>query len=103
MHLKQIESEAFHLSKIERATLAQKLLLNLDSPSEDEINTDWLLEACHRAEIWIKALLNQYRLKQLDVMHRLYSESKRPGLSALYLTEFESVNALQHSPLTGRQ
>ena len=50
MNLKQIESEALHLSEIERARLAQKLLLSLDSPSEDEIDTDWLLEAYHRAE-----------------------------------------------------
>jgi len=50
MNLKQIETEVLHLSEEERAELAQKLLLSLDSPSEDEIATDWLLEARRRAE-----------------------------------------------------
>lgn len=50
MGLKQIESEALHLSENERARLAQKLLLSLDSPSEDEIFDDWLLEANRRAK-----------------------------------------------------
>ena len=30
--------------------LAQKLLLSLDSPSEEEISDDWLLEANRRAK-----------------------------------------------------
>jgi len=50
MILKQIESEALHLSEDERAELAQKLLLSLDSPSESEIADDWLLEASQRAK-----------------------------------------------------
>jgi len=50
MILKQIEVEALHLSENERAELAQKLLLSLDSPSEDEISDDWLLEASRRAK-----------------------------------------------------
>lgn len=50
MSLKQIESEALHLSEDERAELAQKLLLSLDSPSEDEISENWLLEASLRAK-----------------------------------------------------
>ncbi len=50
MTLKQIESEALHLSEDERAELAQKLLLSLDSPSESEIADDWLLEASRRAK-----------------------------------------------------
>ncbi len=50
MRLKQIELEALHLPENERAELAQKLLLSLDSPSEDEISDDWLLEASRRAK-----------------------------------------------------
>ena len=50
MNLKQIEDEAFHLPEEERAELAQKLLLSIDSPSESEIATDWLLEAKRRAK-----------------------------------------------------
>jgi hypothetical protein len=42
MNLKQIEAEALHLTEEERAELAQKLLLSLDSPSEEEITADWL-------------------------------------------------------------
>ncbi len=37
------------LSEKERAELAQKLLLSLDSPSESEISEDWLVEAQRRA------------------------------------------------------
>ena len=50
MNLKQIEDEVLHLPVDERAELAQKLLLSLDSGSEDEIESDWLLEARHRAK-----------------------------------------------------
>ena len=49
MNLKQIEDEALHLSEEERAELAQKLLLSLDTPTMDEIEEDWLLEARRRA------------------------------------------------------
>jgi putative addiction module component (TIGR02574 family) len=49
MNLKQIEAEALHLTEEERAELAQKLLLSLDSPSEEEITADWLEEAQRRA------------------------------------------------------
>jgi len=49
MILKQIESEALHLSEEERAHLAQTLLLSLDSPSDNEISDDWLIEASRRA------------------------------------------------------
>ena len=49
MKLKQIEDEALHLPKEERAELAQKLLLSLDAPSESEIAEDWLVEAKQRA------------------------------------------------------
>ncbi len=50
MNLKQIEDEALHLPEKERAELAQKLLLSIDSPSEDEVALDWLLEAQRRAK-----------------------------------------------------
>jgi len=50
MNLKQIEDKALHLKENERAELAQKLLLSLDVPTTEEIEEDWLLEACHRAK-----------------------------------------------------
>ncbi len=49
MNMKQIENEALHLSEEERAELAQKLLLSLDTPSQKEIEEDWLVEAQQRA------------------------------------------------------
>ncbi len=49
MNLKQIEDEALNLSGEERAELAQKLLLSLDTLSEDEIAEDWIAEAHRRA------------------------------------------------------
>ncbi|MBC8554040.1 MAG: addiction module protein [Candidatus Brocadiales bacterium] len=49
MNLEEIENEALHLPEKERAELAQKLLISLDSPDEDEIAEDWLLEAQHRS------------------------------------------------------
>lgn len=50
MNLQQIETNALYLSEDERAELAQKLLLSLDSPSEKEIAADWLAEAQRRAK-----------------------------------------------------
>jgi len=49
MKLNQIEAEALNLSGEERAELAQKLLLSLETPSEEEIAEDWLREAQRRA------------------------------------------------------
>ena len=49
MKFNQIEAEALNLSKEERAELAQKLLLSLETPSEKEIAEDWLMEAQRRA------------------------------------------------------
>ena len=49
MKLEQIENEALRLSEEERAALAQKLLLSLESLSEREIADDWLMEAQRRA------------------------------------------------------
>jgi len=45
----EVENEALGLPEEERAELAQELLLSLDSPSEEEIAEDWLLEAHRRA------------------------------------------------------
>lgn len=50
MNLQKIEEEALHLSKEERAQLIQRLVLSLDFPSDQELSSDWLLEARHRAE-----------------------------------------------------
>jgi putative addiction module component (TIGR02574 family) len=49
MKLHQIEAEVLNLSGEERAELAQKLLLSLDTPSEEEIAEDWVMEAQRRA------------------------------------------------------
>ncbi|WP_339412353.1 addiction module protein [Pseudomonas sp. EA_35y_Pfl2_R5] len=50
MDLQEIEDEALHLPKKERAQLIQRLVLSLESPSEEELRSDWLLEARRRAE-----------------------------------------------------
>lgn len=49
MKLKQIADEALHLSEEERAKLAMKLLLSLDTQSDDEFAEQWLAEAQRRA------------------------------------------------------
>jgi putative addiction module component (TIGR02574 family) len=49
MNLRDIEREAMHLTEEERAELAQKLLLSLESSTEDEIAKEWLVEAARRA------------------------------------------------------
>ncbi|PKM22134.1 MAG: addiction module antitoxin RelB [Gammaproteobacteria bacterium HGW-Gammaproteobacteria-14] len=50
MNLQKIEDEALHLPKEERAQLVQRLVLSLESPSDQELRSDWLLEAQRRAE-----------------------------------------------------
>ena len=50
MNAKQIEVEALHLTLDERAALAQKLLLSLDSPTPVEVLDEWLVEARRRAQ-----------------------------------------------------
>ncbi|PMR72846.1 addiction module protein [Billgrantia endophytica] len=50
MDLQKIEDEALHLPKEERAQLIQRLVLSLESPSEEELRSDWLLETRRRAE-----------------------------------------------------
>lgn len=50
MDLQRIEDEALHLPKEERAQLIQRLVLSLESPSDEELRSDWLLEARRRAD-----------------------------------------------------
>ncbi len=50
MNLQRIEKEALHLPKEERAQLIQRLVLSLESPSEEELRSDWLIEARRRAK-----------------------------------------------------
>ncbi|MBI3013881.1 MAG: addiction module protein [Candidatus Tectomicrobia bacterium] len=49
MDLTAIEQEALNLSPEDRAKLAQKLLLSLESLSEEQIRESWLIEAERRA------------------------------------------------------
>ncbi len=49
MNQKNFEDEVLHLPVEKRAELAQKLLLSLEAPSEDEIAEDWLVETLRRA------------------------------------------------------
>lgn len=44
-----VEHEALRLPPEDRAKLAQKLLLSLDTSSEEELEQAWLLEANRRA------------------------------------------------------
>ena len=50
MDIQKIENEALHLSRKERADLIQRLVLSLDTPTEEELRADWLAEAQLRAE-----------------------------------------------------
>jgi putative addiction module component (TIGR02574 family) len=50
MNLQKIEEEALHLPKEERVQLVQRLILSLESPSKEELRSDWLHEARRRAE-----------------------------------------------------
>ena len=50
MNLQKIEDEALHLSKEERAQLIQRLVLSMEAPSEEELRSEWLLEARRRGE-----------------------------------------------------
>ena len=49
MSTKTLQEAALELPLDERAELAQKLLLSLDLPSEEELAQTWLLEANRRA------------------------------------------------------
>jgi putative addiction module component (TIGR02574 family) len=48
--IEQLESEAMNLSLEERARLANKLLLSLDAPSEEENLALWVAEAEKRLQ-----------------------------------------------------
>jgi putative addiction module component (TIGR02574 family) len=50
MNLQKIEDEALHLPNEERSQLIRRLVLSLESPSEEELRADWLLEARRRSE-----------------------------------------------------
>jgi len=49
MKYKEIEDITLNLSAEDRAKLAQKLLLSLDSMTDEEIEEAWLIEADERA------------------------------------------------------
>ena len=49
MDLRTVEHEALSLPPEDRASLAQKLLLSIDSLSEEELEQTWLIEAERRA------------------------------------------------------
>lgn len=50
MNLQKITDEALHLPRGERTQLIQRLVLSLESTTEQELSNDWLLEARRRAE-----------------------------------------------------
>ena len=50
MNLQKIDDEALHLPIEVLAQLIQRLVLCLESPSEEELRSDWLLEARRRGE-----------------------------------------------------
>ncbi len=49
MKSKELEEAVLGLPTHERAALAQRLLLSLDDPSEEELSQIWLSEAAQRA------------------------------------------------------
>jgi len=49
VNLKQIENQALDLSEEDRAQLAQKLILSLESSNDEDLEKEWLLEAKRRA------------------------------------------------------
>ena len=50
MNAKEIEQEALGLPEDDRAALARKLLMSLDSSSEEETGEAWSKEASRRAQ-----------------------------------------------------
>jgi putative addiction module component (TIGR02574 family) len=50
MELKTIEDEVLNLPRTDRALLIRKLISSFDTPSMQELQDDWLVEAKHRAE-----------------------------------------------------
>ena len=50
MDLQTVEHEALRLPLEDRAKLAQKLLLSLDTLAEEELQQAWLIDASRRAQ-----------------------------------------------------
>lgn len=50
MDPQKIEDEAMHLPRQDRTQLIRRLVLSLDSPTPDELRSDWLAEAQRRAK-----------------------------------------------------
>lgn len=50
MNLQKIADEALHFPRVERTQLIQRLVLSLEPTIEQELSSDWLLEARCRAE-----------------------------------------------------
>ncbi|PKM31075.1 MAG: addiction module antitoxin RelB [Gammaproteobacteria bacterium HGW-Gammaproteobacteria-11] len=50
MDLQQIQEAALSLPREHRVILIERLLLSLDLPLEQELRSDWLLEARRRAD-----------------------------------------------------
>ncbi|MGI6407924.1 MAG: addiction module protein [Gammaproteobacteria bacterium] len=71
MNLQRIEDEALHLPRVERIKLIQRLVLSLESPSEQGLSSDWLIEARRRAEELdsgaVEAVLGEDVLKKAKV------------------------------------
>lgn len=72
MNLQRIEDEALHLPRVERIKLIQRLVLSLESPSEQGLSSDWLIEARRRAEELdsgaVEAVLGEDVLKKAKVL-----------------------------------
>lgn len=49
MDRQKIEDEALHLSKEDRDLLIRRLVLSLDSPTPEDLRSEWLNEAQRRA------------------------------------------------------
>jgi putative addiction module component (TIGR02574 family) len=71
MNLQRIEDEALHLPRVERIKLIQRLVLSLESPSEQGLSSDWLIETRRRAEELdsgaVEAVLGEDVLKKAKV------------------------------------
>jgi len=50
MNLAQLESEVLSLPATQRASLARRLLLSLEEPTEEELDRLWGAESARRAE-----------------------------------------------------
>ena len=83
-----IEHEALGLPPEDQAKLAQKLLLSLDSLSEDESNQVWLVEADRRARELDRGNVQpiaaeEVRKKARNLLRLSISFTRRPKESTL--------------------